>query len=200
MSCWPVGHDSLPVCGSVLHCISWPCPVASTQIASSAALPSFSLFPQGLTWISDDKRELRSMLLRWAPAFGKALMCHLRKGEDLREELEVSPQSGHVLLHQAALFWGVRMAAGAPCRCSRDGECVHAARLCLVCGHFEGPECIQLPLPPCPLQGILLPHEIDGVLRAQHRPNYILQVSRCRAGGLEGCSWCSWRRMACWLI
>lgn len=75
-----------------------------------------------LTWIGDDKRELRSMLLRWAPAFGKSLMCHLRKGEDLRQELE----------------------------------------------------------------GILLPHEIDGVLRAQHRPNYVLQVLSqiVRAAGL----------------
>ncbi|PSC75582.1 UPF0187 chloroplastic [Micractinium conductrix] len=66
----------------------------------------------GLAWIGDDKRELRSMLCRWAPAFSKTLMCHLRKGEDLREELE----------------------------------------------------------------GILLPHEIEGVLRASHRPNYVLQV------------------------
>lgn len=32
---------------------------------------------------------MRALLLRWAPAFSKALMCHLRKGEDLRQELQV---------------------------------------------------------------------------------------------------------------
>jgi hypothetical protein len=26
------------------------------------------------------------------------------------------------------------------------------------------------------LQGILLPYEIDGVLKSTHRPNYVLQV------------------------
>ena len=28
------------------------------------------------------------------------------------------------------------------------------------------------------LQGILLPHEIAGVLKATHRPNYVMQVRR----------------------
>ncbi|KAL4428568.1 hypothetical protein ABPG77_008880 [Micractinium sp. CCAP 211/92] len=66
----------------------------------------------GLAWVGDEERHVRALLLRWAPAFSKALMCHLRKGEDLRQEL----------------------------------------------------------------QGLLLPHEIDGLMRAQHRPNYVLQV------------------------
>ncbi len=29
---------------------------------------------------------------------------------------------------------------------------------------------------PCALQGVLLPHEIEGVLSATHRPIYCLQV------------------------
>lgn len=40
---------------------------------------------------------------------------------------------------------------------------------------------------PCTcLQGLLLPHEVDGLMQAQHRPNYVLQVGRdpwrCRHG------------------
>ncbi|KAI8464599.1 MAG: Bestrophin, RFP-TM, chloride channel-domain-containing protein [Monoraphidium minutum] len=67
---------------------------------------------QGLTYIAPERWHLRDMLVRWAPAFSKALMCHLRKGNDLREEL----------------------------------------------------------------QDILLPHEVDALLQAKHRPNYVLQV------------------------
>ncbi|KAL4434404.1 hypothetical protein ABPG75_000845 [Micractinium tetrahymenae] len=66
----------------------------------------------GLAWVGEEERHLRALLLRWAPAFSKSLMCHLRKGEDLRQELE----------------------------------------------------------------GLLLPHEIEGLMQAQHRPNYVLQV------------------------
>jgi hypothetical protein len=29
------------------------------------------------------------MMVRWTPAFSKSLMCHLRKGEDLRDEVKV---------------------------------------------------------------------------------------------------------------
>lgn len=66
----------------------------------------------GLAWVGEEERHVRALLLRWAPAFSRALMCHLRKGEDLREELE----------------------------------------------------------------GVLLPYEIDALMQAQHRPNYVLQV------------------------
>lgn len=45
----------------------------------------------------------------------------------------------------------------------------------------------SLTLPPSQ-QGILLPHEIEGVLRASHRPNYVLQA---RAGRGRG-----WRSLA----
>ena len=62
---------------------------APLQRCSDPAVPHPPPTKQGLAWIGDDKRELRSMLCRWAPAFSKTLMCHLRKGEDLREELEV---------------------------------------------------------------------------------------------------------------
>ncbi|KIY98116.1 hypothetical protein MNEG_9845 [Monoraphidium neglectum] len=67
---------------------------------------------QGLSYISPDCWQLRDMLCRWTPAFSRALMCHLRKGNDLRQEL----------------------------------------------------------------QDILLPHELDSLLKATHRPNYVLQV------------------------
>ncbi|KAI8466344.1 MAG: Bestrophin, RFP-TM, chloride channel-domain-containing protein [Monoraphidium minutum] len=67
---------------------------------------------QGLSYIPEDKPELREMLVRWTPAFSRALMCHLRKGEDLRDEVK----------------------------------------------------------------DILLPHEIDSLMMATHRPNYCLQV------------------------
>lgn len=43
---------------------------------------------QGLVWIPQDKPHLREMLCRWVPAFSKCLMCHLRKGDDLKLELE----------------------------------------------------------------------------------------------------------------
>ncbi|GAB4823046.1 hypothetical protein N2152v2_010092 [Parachlorella kessleri] len=43
---------------------------------------------QGLAWIPAERAGLRDMLCRWVPAFSKALMCHLRKGEDLSKELE----------------------------------------------------------------------------------------------------------------
>lgn len=67
---------------------------------------------QGLTWIPEEEAELRAMLCRWAPAFLKAVMVHLRKDGDLRAELE----------------------------------------------------------------GILEPDEVDQVMAAVHRPNYVLQV------------------------
>ncbi|KAI8476730.1 MAG: Bestrophin, RFP-TM, chloride channel-domain-containing protein [Monoraphidium minutum] len=66
----------------------------------------------GLSYIPEERQDLRDMLVRWTPAFSRSLMCHLRKGEDLREELA----------------------------------------------------------------NILLPHEVDSVLMATHRPNYCLQV------------------------
>ncbi|KIY92105.1 hypothetical protein MNEG_15858 [Monoraphidium neglectum] len=44
---------------------------------------------QGLSYIPEDKPELREMMVRWTPAFSKSLMCHLRKGEDLRDEVKV---------------------------------------------------------------------------------------------------------------
>ncbi|KIY95575.1 hypothetical protein MNEG_12386 [Monoraphidium neglectum] len=43
---------------------------------------------QGLSYIPDDRQDLRDMLCRWTPAFSRSLMTHLRKGEDLREELK----------------------------------------------------------------------------------------------------------------
>lgn len=73
---------------------------------------SRDLVRQGLAWIPSSQSALRSALCRWVPAFSKALLCHLRKGEDLRKELE----------------------------------------------------------------GILTPTEIEGVMQATHRPNYVLQV------------------------
>lgn len=120
------------------------------------------------------------MLLRWAPAFSKSLMCHLRKGEDLREELEVGFQLACIVfcsVHDKVLLRLPHVDArgnisGVPsmrrwCLLWRPGEHTHAAAAPLAAP-----------------QGILLPHEIDGVLRAQHRPNYVLQVLLPhRAGG-----------------
>jgi hypothetical protein len=38
------------------------------------------------------------------------------------------------------------------------------------------------------LQSVLLPHELEELLRAQHRPNYVLQVGEGRGGaGRGGC-------------
>ncbi|GAB4818998.1 hypothetical protein N2152v2_006044 [Parachlorella kessleri] len=42
---------------------------------------------QGLAWIPNDRPEMKDMLCRWVPAFSKALMCHLRPGEDAAKEL-----------------------------------------------------------------------------------------------------------------
>ena len=68
--------------------------------------------PQGLTYIPPEREDLRAMLVRWTPAFARALLCHLRKDGDFRAELSKT----------------------------------------------------------------LLPHEVDQVLLATHRPNYVLQV------------------------
>lgn len=40
------------------------------------------------------QRPLREMLVRWVPAYSRALMCHLRKGEDLEQELQVRGGEG----------------------------------------------------------------------------------------------------------
>ena len=50
---------------------------------------SRDLVRQGLAYISPEQAPLRAMLCRWVPAFSKALMCHLRKGQDLRREVQV---------------------------------------------------------------------------------------------------------------
>ncbi|GAB4817996.1 hypothetical protein N2152v2_005042 [Parachlorella kessleri] len=42
----------------------------------------------GLAWIPKERTKLRAMLCRWVPAFGKTMMCHLRRDEDLEKELK----------------------------------------------------------------------------------------------------------------
>lgn len=54
---------------------------------------------------------MRALLLRWAPAFSRALMCHLRKGEDLREELEVGGGGFGALVEGCSCVWCPRLAA-----------------------------------------------------------------------------------------
>ncbi|KAI8467194.1 MAG: Bestrophin, RFP-TM, chloride channel-domain-containing protein [Monoraphidium minutum] len=84
---------------------------------------SRDLARQGLTHIGQEQQELRAMLCRWVAAFSRALMCHLRRDRDAREEL------------------------GA----------------------------------------VLLPEEVEQVLLATHRPNFVLQVLSeiVRAGGVR---------------
>lgn len=42
---------------------------------------------QGLGYIPDSQPELQNMLCRWTIAYSRSLMCHLRPGENLEEEL-----------------------------------------------------------------------------------------------------------------
>ncbi|PSC69999.1 low-CO2 inducible [Micractinium conductrix] len=43
---------------------------------------------QGLGYIPDSQPELQNMLCRWTVAYSRSLMCHLRPGENLEEELK----------------------------------------------------------------------------------------------------------------
>ena len=86
--------------------------VGTHVLSSHPALASFPLtlpcptgpmphaHPQGLTHISQERAELRTMLCRWVPAFAKTLMCHLRRDRDLYQELQVR---GHACRRQPGL-------------------------------------------------------------------------------------------------
>lgn len=110
-------HDQLTMCHGFRCCIC----AAVVQCCCSALTtechaPSCSLpdpLPQGLTYFPDDKMELKDMLCRWTPAFSKTLMCHLRKDNDLGEELRVR---GRKLWDAGRMLWE---AAGKQKRCGR---------------------------------------------------------------------------------
>lgn len=108
------------------------------------------------------QRPLREMLGRWVPAYSRALMCHLRKGEDLGTELQVGPAGGSVHVGaESGRVWRELRPAG-----TRGPSMSSRRRPLTVSAHR----------PPPSLQGILLPHEITAVLGAVHRPNYVLQA------------------------
>ena len=65
-----------------------PTPQVPTPLAS--APPTRCFIPQGLGYIPDSQPELQNMLCRWTVAYSRSLMCHLRPGENLEEELKVS--------------------------------------------------------------------------------------------------------------
>jgi predicted membrane chloride channel (bestrophin family) len=43
---------------------------------------------QALGYVPESQPELRSMLVRWSITYPRALMCHLRPGENIEEEVK----------------------------------------------------------------------------------------------------------------
>lgn len=112
------------------------------------------------------------------PAFSRALMCHVRKEGNLKNELMVRT------MQLSLYFFGVRVllrACGAVpchgCRCLLDYLFVWLH----VCDMRSVAECKAVPSTNSAAhlwlsQDVLLPDEVDAVLEAQHRPTYVLQV------------------------
>jgi hypothetical protein len=157
---------------------------------------------QGLSYFPADRPELKEMLVRWTPAFSKSLMCHLRKDDDYTDVLKVGGGGGRGRGRGVGLQgrWPAGGAAARGCwrgrgllhagerRCHGPAACVAPPPL----PDAPRPPVCPLPLPPPhppSLQDILLPHELDSLMMATHRPNYALQVGWGPAGGERGLGW-----------